>query len=315
MPPIDVSVVVAAYNAADSLPEAVASTLDQGVSIEVVIVDDASTDDTLAVARAIADPRVAVHAMEANGGPGAARNRAIEESRGAYVAVLDADDVFLPGRLKRLVECAEASRADIVIDNVLVEREDAPPEPLIAEPQLAAMREMDLATYIAGNHPFARNQSLGYAKPFFRREMLDRLMLRYDASLRIGEDYLLMADALAGGARCAVEPSAGYLYRRREGSISARLAARHVAAMKRADEDFALRHTLDANARRALAERTRALDDAAAFIDAVDALKENRIRAALARVVARPGAAWHFRYPIAARLKRLRGELRAKMAG
>ncbi len=306
--------IVAAYNAADSLEAAVASALADDIAMEVVIVDDASADDTLARARAIPDPRVRAFAMGVNGGPAAARNRALDEARGEFVAVLDADDLFLPGRLARLLARAEATRADIVVDNVLVEREGAAPEPLMSSAMLAGMAEMDLATYVRGNHPFTRNQSLGYAKPFFRREMLDRLTLRYDTGLRIGEDYLLMADALALGAKCVLEPAAGYLYRRREGSISARLGSQHVAAMKRADADFLLRHTLDTPSRKALNERRAALDTAGAFIGAIDHLKARKLVSALATVASHPASALHFRYPIAARLQRLRGQATAKKA-
>jgi glycosyltransferase involved in cell wall biosynthesis len=68
--------------------------------LEVIIVDDGSTDGTLAVARSIEDPRVAV-ISQPNGGAAAARNTGIAAARGEWVALLDADDIWLPEKLDR----------------------------------------------------------------------------------------------------------------------------------------------------------------------------------------------------------------------
>ena len=64
------------------------------------------------------------------------------------------------------------------------------------------------------------------------------MRLRYDETLRIGEDYILLASALAKGGRCVVEPSVGYSYHVRAGSISRVLELHHVEAMLAADVDF-----------------------------------------------------------------------------
>jgi len=97
-----VSVVVATYNMGHYLPEAVRSILDQSHrNVEVLVIDDGSTDDTPAVAAALAaDPRVVVH-RQPNGGQAKAKNRGIELARGDYIAFLDADDAWLPGKLER----------------------------------------------------------------------------------------------------------------------------------------------------------------------------------------------------------------------
>ena len=68
-------------------------------------------------------------------------------------------------------------------------------------------------------------------KPIFERQFLERHALRYDETLRIGEDYILLASALAKGGRCVVEPRAGYAYHIRTGSISRVLELHHVEAM------------------------------------------------------------------------------------
>jgi GT2 family glycosyltransferase len=99
------SVVIPAFNAAPTVRSAVGSTLSQTVPVlEVIVVDDGSTDDTADVVAAIDDPRVRV-VSQANGGPSAARNAGIAAARGEWVAFLDSDDLWLP----RYVETATAA--------------------------------------------------------------------------------------------------------------------------------------------------------------------------------------------------------------
>jgi glycosyltransferase involved in cell wall biosynthesis len=93
-----------AYNAARTLRDSVQSVLEQTVrDIEVIVVDDGSTDGTLEAARAIDDPRVTV-LSQPNAGVSAARNTGARASRGNYVAFLDSDDLWLPFKLERQLE-------------------------------------------------------------------------------------------------------------------------------------------------------------------------------------------------------------------
>jgi glycosyltransferase involved in cell wall biosynthesis len=92
-----VSVMIGAYNAAPYLGEAIQSVLAQDYEpLELIVVDDGSTDGTADVARGFAQVKVI---QQANGGNGAARNRAVENAAGELYAFLDADDRFTPGKL------------------------------------------------------------------------------------------------------------------------------------------------------------------------------------------------------------------------
>ncbi len=102
--PPSVSVVVPCYNYATFLPEALRSALGQeGVQVEVIVVDDASSDDSAEVAEKFAadDPRVRVIRLEQNGGQVAAVNLALSKATGEFVVRLDADDLLTPGSLAR----------------------------------------------------------------------------------------------------------------------------------------------------------------------------------------------------------------------
>jgi glycosyltransferase involved in cell wall biosynthesis len=102
-----VSIVTPVYNAARFLPETMASVRAQTLTDwEQILVDDGSTDDSVAVVNAMAaeDSRFRLLHTVRNGGPSKARNMALDAARGRFVAFLDADDLWLPEKLARSVE-------------------------------------------------------------------------------------------------------------------------------------------------------------------------------------------------------------------
>lgn len=305
----DVSVVIAAFNAEDTIASAITSVLDQqGVTFEVVVVDDASSDRTAEIARSFQSDVVKVISLADNGGPGGARNTGFAEASGRWVAVLDADDTMRPDRLARIIARAEAAQAQIVVDNLMVVQETVGHSREMFPPSLLAeYPEIRLAGFIRSNLLFKSTFNFGYMKPVFDRAFLARHRLRYDVALRIGEDYLFLASALAAGARCVVEPVAGYVYHIREGSISRVLKQGHVKAMRAADAAFEAAYDFTAEEREALAERRRSLDEAASFLSIVEHLKGRRFLKAMSAACREPGALRHMRMPIGARLRRFAG--------
>lgn len=310
MPP-DVSVIIAAYNAEGSVARAVDSALaQQGVGVQVVVIDDCSHDRTMETARSLAAENVKVIALDNNRGPGGARNAGLAAATGRWVAVLDSDDTMLPDRLRRMICRAEAMHAQIAVDNLdVIHDKVRAPKPMFQPDFLGARPELGLADFIGANVMFEETFSFGYMKPLFDRVFLEKHRLRYDDSLRIGEDYLLMVSALAKGGRCVVEPLAGYRYHVRAGSISRVLELHHVEAMLRADAAFLRDHELDPQALVAQGRRTRSLEQAKSFLALVQHLKDREPLKAMAAAVRDPAALRHLRMPIAARLRRLAASL------
>ncbi len=102
-----VSVVIASFNSGRTIAEALDSVLAQDYRpLDIVIVDDGSTDDTLRALQPYLDS-VRVFS-QANAGPAAARNTALQHAQGELVAFVDADDVWLPGKLSAQVRLLEA---------------------------------------------------------------------------------------------------------------------------------------------------------------------------------------------------------------
>jgi glycosyltransferase involved in cell wall biosynthesis len=105
-----VSVVLPAYNREATVARAMRSVLTQSVrDLELIVVDDASTDGTIQAVEAVGDTRVRLLRHEANRRAGAARNTGIRAATGAYVAFLDSDDEWLPGKLERQLAWMDAA--------------------------------------------------------------------------------------------------------------------------------------------------------------------------------------------------------------
>jgi len=110
-----VTVVIPCYNYARYLPDCVASATDQpGVHVDIIIIDDASTDDSAAVAERLASSRSRVQLVrhKANAGHIATYNDGLNRATGDYVVLMSADDLFTPGHLQRAVAVMEA-RPDV----------------------------------------------------------------------------------------------------------------------------------------------------------------------------------------------------------
>lgn len=222
-----VSVIIPAYNTEKYIALALQSALDQTErNIEVIVVDDGSTDGTLAVVESFVDERIKLIVAGNNNGPSHARNRAINEARGEWIAILDSDDWYATERLARLLEMAYLHNVDLIADDLYMIHDNAD-QPwgtlfsqkgsyLITEP-----RVIDAVTFVESNLPGENHLGLGSVKPLIRRNFLVQHSIVYDETLRCGEDYGLYLMCLLQGARFTIIPEAYYFYRSREDSIIA----------------------------------------------------------------------------------------------
>jgi len=227
---LKVSVIIPARNAAAFVSDAIRSALAQTLSdLEVVVVDDGSTDETAAIVQGciVQDGRVRLIRHETTRGVSAARNTAIRAATGDWIAPLDADDAFAPSRLERLVAEAETRGLDGVADNLQVVdyATKAPlglafpdgwmtmPEPLTFD----ALLDRDTP----GNHDF---RPLGLMKPILRRERLQSLGVAYAEDIAFAEDFLLYAQLVMSGFRLGLTKAALYIYAVRTNSASNRSA-------------------------------------------------------------------------------------------
>lgn len=277
MDPI-VSIVIPVYNAERSVHRAVETALAQTEHrIEVIAVDDGSSDRSVSVLGEVDDPRLHVEALPANAGACAARNVGLRLARGEWVTFADADDWMDPARLEQMVATAHQARADVIADDVFWTPASASPGPeggavdadgnpltlvslFSASLRSTLPRRMGPAEFVLGNLPGRRRQNLGLMKPLFRRSFLTQHQLVWDESVRYGQDTAFYTDVLAAGAAWVLTPSVGYYYVRNVRGISKRAPAIE-AVTHRLDVNRQLhaRHRGDVALARALDTRARAL--------------------------------------------------------
>ncbi len=215
----DVTVVVIAYNDAGRLPGAVRSALGQSHrDVEVVIVDDASTDRTPAVADALAaaEPgRVRViHRTENSGGCGQPRNDGIAAAHGAYLMFLDSDDTLDRHACRNLVAAAEESAAELVAGCCWRVFPDKGEERAWYR---AVYRERGVYASVR-EHPELLYDTLATNK-LYRRDFLDREGLRFVERLHY-EDLLFSTQAYLAARKIAIIPHRVYNWMIYENGLS-----------------------------------------------------------------------------------------------
>lgn len=289
-----VSVIIPAYNAAEHIETAIESCLRQTLTdFEVLVVDDGSVDDTTSVVRGCTDdPRVRLLALGHNSGVSAARNAALDEARGEYVATLDADDRMTEDRLAVLVEAARRTGADMVHDDLYLEYECADvPYGTLSGTTDAVIDEIvavDLDRMIDCEIGGPSRYRLGLARPLIRRAFLEQHHLRYDTGLTVGEDHRLYLECVLAGARWLQLPDAHYVYVQRDGSAtSARLLSTLEGKLRVADE-LLQREALEPKARTALQRYRRNIDTLLAYQRVVEPAKAHHLGTALRAALRNP---------------------------
>lgn len=218
------TVAVPVYNSAATIRRCLESVTRQTLQdIEILVVDDASTDDGADIVAACArsDPRIRLIRLTQNAGKAAAMNRMVAQARGRWIAVLDADDTFHADRLLRLTTAAEATEVDMAVDNIVFV--DAGARQIVR----TAFEESRLP-FLVDRTDFLRNASsyaefdFGILKPIVRREFLVEHDIRYFEKTRLAEDFYYMMMIFLVGGRGVVLPGSFYYWTMPFGPVSRR---------------------------------------------------------------------------------------------
>lgn len=186
-----ISVVVPVFNGAAFVAEAIDSIFAQPVAqpIEVIVVDDASTDDTLAVLAAFGD-RIRVLARTENGGAAVARNVALAAAHGDVIAFLDADDLWTDRHLPSLLPLLDDPACDCARGCTRIIALDDPD---------TGVREV--------------YQPILLGAGLYRRAVFDKVGL-FDERLRVGQDFDMAARIAEAGIAIGRTPEIVLVYRR-----------------------------------------------------------------------------------------------------
>lgn len=289
-----VSVVMANHRGADHLAAAMRSVLAQShPRLELLVCDDASDDDSVTIARGLTagDPRVEVLKAGVNGGPARARNAGLARARGEWIAIVDSDDLLHPERIARLLAAAVRHRADMVADDLVPfgPGRVGPARTMFSDRFAGpSVVRIDPQTLLGGGPAGRDGAALGYLKPLVVRRVLRDM--RYDETLRNGEDFDLYLRLVLRGARFVLTPAPTYLYRRHAGSISHRLTDGVLGPLLTAHEAIAA-SVDNGSLVRALGTRGRSLRRALRYARLVRAIKARSLGSAAAMLTLHP-ALW-----------------------
>ncbi|MDO8152703.1 glycosyltransferase family 2 protein [Isoptericola sp. b408] len=191
------SVIIPAYNVSRYVEDAVRSVFEQTLAaarIEIIVVDDGSTDDTLTILEKLAaeHPGMRVIAQENSGSASRPRNVALDHATGTYVFCLDADDQLTPWALLELVDTADATDSDVVLGKMQGMGGRGQPS--------TTFRRTVLDADLARDHLFHAMTP----HKLFRRSHIERHGLRFPEDISVGEDVLFVAAAELKARRIAI---------------------------------------------------------------------------------------------------------------
>lgn len=269
------------FNGEKTVEQAIHSALSQdNVEVEIVAVDDCSTDASLRAIREITDHRVRVFQLARNSGPSAARNEALSRATGDWVALLDADDWFSPDRLVRLTQLAETHDLDVVADDQWLWPASGSEQARRRSASLPFLKDT-LPIKRVGLEQLFENVGLGIVQPIIRREFLERHAIAYRDTYRYGEDFRLLYELLSKGARMGVTGDALYNARLHESSLTADRVAMFSGMVKVLDD---IRQEIAATGSNcgveALQSAIRQAKETRAYGSVMDPLKQGKLSAA-----------------------------------
>lgn len=218
-----VSIIVPSYNVEAYLADAIDSALAQTYpTVEIVVVNDGSTDATPRIMDRYGDAIVAVH--QENGGLAAARNAGLRVARGEFLALLDADDLWFPERLERLVGLLDARPDLAIVTSDSYVMEDFTPT---TKRSYLDRRKRPFPATEAEQVPEIARFNFLFIGVVFRRSVMDQCGMfhvgprrREPGSIEGAEDYELWTRYVLSGARVGfIDEPLGY-YRVRPGSLS-----------------------------------------------------------------------------------------------
>jgi succinoglycan biosynthesis protein ExoO len=305
---VEVSVIIANYNGAMFLADAIRSACAQTLrDIEVIVSDDGSSDGSVAIVRQLmdGDSRIRLVQSRSNGGAAAARNRALDVARGRWIAIMDSDDLMHPDRLRSLLQACATTGADMVADDLLLfdSEHGAAPRALLDGAWSKQPRQLSARDYLAANNLYGGGPAFGYLKPIIRSSLLVQHAIRYDERLVIAEDYNLVVRLLLAGARFWIVPQLGYFYRRHGASLSHRLNTLALTRMRDVEQHWT-RECPSPELQPLFEARARSVERAIAFDELVCALKSRNLPLAARIAIRNPAAAALLRISLRDALKR-----------
>ena len=290
-----VSVILPAYNVAEYIEASIGSIRNQTLrDIEIIIVDDGSSDGTRSAIEKLAqqDGRVKAIFHEQNQGVSAARNTALNVANGEWIALVDPDDWIDEDRLEYLVDTANMIGADAIGDNQALVDPGNQDQVFgyLVDDEKQGVWDLSPAEFISHDLP----EKIGYGALKFvvRRSFIEENNLRYRTDVARGEDCLFYCDCYAHGMKAFLTSEAKYFYRvNREGSatnITAGLPSILSVADVHQQAKLIFKDVSDKALHDALSHRGKLIDECIQYRSIVTPLKNKQFVTAMAAALSKP---------------------------
>ncbi|HEX6147191.1 MAG TPA: glycosyltransferase family 2 protein [Acidimicrobiia bacterium] len=284
-----VSVLMPALNAAETIEAAIGSVFaGSDVPAEILVADDGSTDGTVEMIGSMNDDRVKLlftggHRLGANAG----RNVGLDAARGEWIAFLDPDDTWLPGRLTALLDVAGRTGSDWIADDILVVYVDSGNQ-VRATSTLFAQRGLS----VSGTRPLSLEDliryDLGVLQPLIRRSLLEDPKIRFPGPAT--SDFLFSFWSLdaAGGGTLVGDAMYRYVKAETQQTMSHASPAFWLDSVESTADLLADTQAYPPEIVRALEKRLRGSMRRYDYLKARSELREREIPAALGRLLRNP---------------------------
>lgn len=204
-----ITIIMPAYNCEKTVSRSVESILKQTYKkFEVIIVNDGSTDRTKSICESFNDRRIKVITTE-NGGPSAARNVALKESKGKYIMFIDSDDIYIENALEVMLEKIEKDGYDIVTANY-ISFDKRNKKYYKRTKALETQKKNDIYKYI----DYLQNKGLFNTNwnKIYKSEIIKKNKILFDEKKEIGEDAKFNFEYMKYVKRCSYISEAIYNY-------------------------------------------------------------------------------------------------------
>lgn len=218
-----ISIIIPVYNAHDTLEKSVDSLYLQGFDkkdFEVILVNDGSTDDSLPICNKLSSKYGNIVVVDKpNGGVSSARNAGIQKARGKYLTLMDNDDALVPGALRLLTDCLDATNADVATGKRIgipsSEMDDATKRLSEENGHISGWQLLDVGEYI-NNYTDIRTYELFQV---WRTDFIKKNDIHFPEQLRLAEDVLFTVQGLLNAKKVAYTKYNFYMYQSYDKSV------------------------------------------------------------------------------------------------
>ncbi len=304
----EVSVIVLAYNVEKYVARAIDSALRQTEqNIEVIVVDDGSTDKTLKIIKSFDDKRVKVLVNRKNCGQNFCTNLAIKSARGNWITRLDADDWYALDRLEKLLNVAYLENIEMIADDIyfIQDGKAVPWSTLLIQSKFKIKDNIRISpiSFVEKDVPGTWGLPLGLTKPLIKRDFIVKNNIQNQENILIGGDFWFYLTCLAHGANFLLVPKPYYFYRSRHGSLVTLSKVKRLEAYGEATKFYLNQDYIKNNQKllAALQKRLVLIDKTRPYFQVVDSLKQADYLSALNKMRKNP----YFFYHLSTQLPRI----------